>query len=531
MKILIYTPYALDNNSTPVLLDEALTFLEDPAHQVVVVTCQGELKPCLTNAEQSVIRCAECRFSMNLMLRRHQHPRMTYDTLTSFVDSRSEAAIERHQFQYDSLRQVKAIEWEGVNIGLGVVSTYVTMTRNLNPALNEANRDYLDASLRAEARLVTYASRMLDTHKPDLVCLFNGRFGGLRPVLELAKRRGVQAKVSEYTFTTTFEEVRKVEFYNAMPQDFDHVAPIIEDTWHCLPADTREEVATRFYERRRNGQPASDLVYAGKQQGDLLPANWDTSKRNFVIFNSSEDEFFAIGEAVEQYKIFEDQMEGVRFLARTSLRDPSVRLYLRVHPNLSKIPYSYHTSLAALADEFPNLTVISATSKVSTYKLIDACEKVFVFGSTAGVEATFWGKPVVLMGGALYLHLDVAYRAKSLAELEELMFAELTPKPRIGALKYALFIFGERGKPYKYVNFNNRVIDIRGKVLLVPRCYELFGSMVPYMFVIAFFRLLNGISHAWFKKVVMKRIAVEMPPPARDAVPVASRGDGISAVA
>jgi hypothetical protein len=341
----------------------------------------------------------------------------------------------------------------------------------------------------------------------------------------------VQAKVCEYTFATSFEDVRKVEFVNAMPQDFDRVAPIIEDTWKRMPDDRREEVATRFYELRRNGRPASDLAYAAKQQPDLLPPGWDPSKRNYVIFNSSEDEFFAIGEAVEKYNIFEDQMEGVRFLARAAQRDESIRIYLRVHPNLAKIPYSYHTSLARLAEELPNLTVIPADSRVSTYKLMDACEKVFVFGSTTGVEATFWRKPVILMGGALYLHLDVAYRARSLEELEELIFAVLEPKPRLGALKYAMFIFGERGEPYKHVNFNNRVVDFRGKVLLLPRCYEVRGSMVPYMLTVAFFRLLNGASHFWFKKVAMKRIAVEMPERRPDSMPAAPRDDGISAVA
>lgn len=530
MQILIYSPYSIDNNSMPVLLDEAVEFLRDTDNHVVFVTCRGELKPCLTNAEQSAVRCLECRFSTNVITKKIRHARMIHDTLSSFVDADMEAVVDNHRFAYDSLQQVKGVEWEGVNIGLGVVSTYVTMTRNLNPALNKWNRAFLDDSLRAEAKLVVSASRMFGKYKPDLVCLFNGRFVGLRPVFELAVNRGIRTKVMEYTFATSFEEVRKVGFIDAMPQDIDKVTPIIEHNWATRSnVDEKERVAAQFYQRRRSGEPASDLVYAGKQQADLMPADWDPKNRNFVIFNSSEDEFFAIGESFDKYKLFENQLQGIRFLANKTLHDRSIHYFLRVHPHLARIPYNYHTSLAALTDQFPNLSVIPADSPISTYKLIDSCEKVFVFGSTTGVEATFWGKPVVLLGGALYLHMDVAYYPKNLAELDTLVFSVLPPKPRLGALKYALFIFGERGVPYQHVNFNNRVIDIKGKVLLIPRCYEFVGSMIPYMLTIAFFRVLNGLSHFRFKKFTMQKIAEEMQP--LESMHVEASGDRTPVVA
>lgn len=513
MEILVYSPYPLDNNSMPVLLDEAMEYLRDPLNHVLFVTCRGELKPCLTNAEQSSVRCLECRFSTNLLMRRLHHPRLVHETLSSFVDMDRSREVDTFEFDYDSLQQVKNVEWQGVNIGLGVVSTYVTMTRNLNPALNRWNRQFLDDSLRAEAKLVVLASQIFDRYKPDLVCLFNGRFVGLRPVLELAQKRGIRTKVLEYTFSTSLEEVRKVEFFDSMPQDIDNITPIIENTWNNWNRDSdKERVASRFYERRRNGEAASDLVYARNQQPDLMPSDWDPAKRNFVIFNSSEDEFFAIGEAFDKYRLFEDQVQGIRYLASKTLHDRSIHYFVRVHPHLARIPYTYHTNLAALTREFANISVIPADSRISTYNLIDHCEKVFVFGSTVGVEAAFWGKPVVLMGGALYLHLDVAYRPRNLDELDSLVSSVLPPKPRLGSLKYALFLFGERGVPYRHVNFNNLAIEVNGKVLLLPRCYEYRGSMIPYMATVGLFRLLNGLSHLIFKKFTMKKIAVEKQP-------------------
>jgi hypothetical protein len=524
VKILIYNPYSLDNNSAPMMLDEALEYLRDPQSEVVFVTCRGELKPCLTNAEQSRIRCMECMFSTNLLLRGRAHPRLHHESLTTFMDSELSARIANHKFAYDSLAALKKVEWEGVNIGLSVVSTFVSMTRNLNPALNQTTRRFLDDSLRAEATLVALAARMFARHEPDLVCLFNGRFVGLRGILEAAQIRGIRTKVLEYTFSTTLRQLGKVEFYDSLPHDIDKVSPLIESTWRDWnKGDDKEGTAAQFYERRRNGQPASDAVYVGLQRPELLPPDWDSSRRNFVIFNSSEDEFFSIGQSFDKYKLFEDQIEGVRHLARATQNDPTIHYYLRIHPNLAPISYSYHTELAALDTEFSNLTVIPADSAISTYALIDASEKVFVFGSTAGVEATFWGKPVVLMGGAMYLHLDVAYYPATLAELDQLIVATLPPKPRIGALKYALYLFGDRGTPHKHVNFNFRSITIGKKTLHVPGCYEFRGSILPYASVAATFRLLNGLSHLRFKLFTMKQLSAELPMPAVPSPVPASR--------
>jgi len=254
---------------------------------------------------------------------------------------------------------------------------------------------------------------------------------------------------------------------------------------------------------------ASDSVYVDLQDPSLLPAQWDNRKRNFVIFNSSEDEFFCVGESFDRHKLFPSQVDGVRFLVEKAAADPSIHFYLRVHPNLRDVPFSYHTALPRLFSSYRNMTVIPAASPVSTYRLMHNSEKVFVFGSTAGVEAAYWGKPVVLMGGAAYRDLDVVYCPNTLNDLESLIQPRLDPKPRVGALKYALFLYGERGRTHSYVNFDFRELRIGRKRLPLPLCYAYRGSILPYLGVVAFFRLLNFIPHLAFKTLTMKRLSVE----------------------
>jgi hypothetical protein len=385
------------------------------------------------------------------------------------------------------------------------------MTRNLEPELLGENRRFIDGMLQSSALLVEALTRIVDDYNPERICVFNGRFCGLRPIFELGRARHIQTEVYECTFSGDRDLQRKVKFTNALPHDIDNNTAIIEDNWNQKAAESdRAANAALFFERRRRSEPASDKVYTAGQHDGLMPDNWDESKRNFVIFNSSEDEFFCVGESFDKYKLFESQIEGIRYLLEQSVNDATIQYYLRVHPNLRGIPFRYHAGLKEIFGGYRNITVIEANSPISTYCLIDKCEKVFVFGSTTGVEAAYWGKPVVLMGGAFYLHLDVAYYAQSLSELNELIVKKLQPKPRLGALKYALFIFGERGERPKHLDFDYYTLSVGKKSLVIPRCYAIKGSIFPYILLLGFFRTLNLLSHIRFKRSTVPKMMVEV---------------------
>jgi hypothetical protein len=117
---------------------------------------------------------------------------------------------------------------------------------------------------------------------------------------------------------------------------------------------------------------------------------------------------------------------------------PDLHFYLRIHPNLKGVTHRDHMDLYQLK-QYPNITIIPPESMVSTYALMDACEKVVTFGSTTGVEASYWGKPSILVGRSYYEMLDACYHVKSKEELAEALKAQLAPKDRLGADKYGYF--------------------------------------------------------------------------------------------
>ncbi len=510
MKILFYSPYPLDNPSMPIMLDYALDLLQDNSNYVLFLTCDGIIKRCDINYEGSILRCAECRLSKNLLTSRLNHKNFQHQVISKYL---SESAIERiksHRFDLTSTETIKKANYRGINLGLGVLSSYMSLTRNLEPKLEGVLCSYMDSMLKSSALLSEAILEAVESFQPDIICLFNGRYGGVRPVFEIGINKKIKTEVLECTYGNDLGILRKVKFDNALPHDIDNSTIVIENNWQAT-SNSKQGIknAVQFFKRRKISETASDKVYTGNQIKGLLPASWDASKRNFIIFNSSEDEFFCVGESFDKYKLFDNQINGIKFLVEQTADIQNVHLYLRIHPNLKNINYKYHRTLMECFNNYKHITVIKADSPISTYKLIDECEKVFVFGSTAGVEAAYWKKPVILMGGSFYMHLGVAYYPKSMSELNDLIIKTLPCKPRVGTLKYAAFLYGERGDRPKHMNFDRVPLMVANKTLFIPRCYELFGSMIPYFILLSFFRLINIYSHLRFKLFTLPSLMIE----------------------
>ena len=104
----------------------------------------------------------------------------------------------------------------------------------------------------------------------------------------------------------------------------------------------------------------------------------------------------------------------------------------------------------SLALDLPGVTVIPPESEVSTYELMRAADVVVSSGSTAGVEATFWGKPSVLAGRSLYSGLGACHEPESVEELLDMLEdPALGQADHEGALRYGFFQ-ATRGEPFRY---------------------------------------------------------------------------------
>jgi hypothetical protein len=260
----------------------------------------------------------------------------------------------------------------------------------------------------------------------------------------------------------------KVAFNNVLPHNVKDNLWRVDKCWDSYSEKEAIGLGHSFFNNRRTGVVAGDKVYINSQKEGKVPNNWDDSKTNIVIFNSSEDEFMAIGYEYEELAKFDTQLTGIKTILKEFDGQEDYQFYIRVHPNLSSVKYKYHTDLYKLEDEFSNVEVIHANDDISTYGLMDKADKVIVFGSSMGLEASYWGKPTILLGWALYYYSEVCYIPNSKEELFIMIKESLKPINNLNQLKMglylykkeALFIDGE--EQFKYLDYNSKQSKLFG---------------------------------------------------------------------
>ncbi|MCK9154959.1 MAG: hypothetical protein M0P12_02480 [Paludibacteraceae bacterium] len=486
MKILFYHSCSFYKAPFCELIDEAEK-LSREGNEVYFATCNGVMNCCFSNPTNNKYDCDVCNFSVKKSLKLLSN--------ANIIDLKKYLVEKAYDWQYSNVTELKHVKYKEVQIGFAVVSYYISKTRNLNPKITSETKQYFDGLLTQASRLTDALDNLIKEIAPDKICIFNGRFFETRPAYELALNKNIPIDIYELIGGRK-APYYKVIFQNSLPHNLPYLKKLINSGWEnsTKTEEEKTKIGKSFFERRRNGIEAGDKVYIGNQVAGMLPSNWDKSKKNVVIFNSSEDEFASVGDEYDKYALFPSQMEGIRSILEMHAGNDNIHFYLRIHPNLTNIKYRYHTDLYDIDKEFDNITIIPAGEKISTYALMDEADKVIVFGSTTGIEAAYWNKPVILLAGAIYYFDDVCYVPQTKEELKELVETENLPskKEEETCLKFGFyFLDTERSiskNSYHYFNYNSYDVTFGGMTFHGTYCQKMLGSHKLYAYVIAFMR-------------------------------------------
>jgi len=179
----------------------------------------------------------------------------------------------------------------------------------------------------AAASVYKSVHRHLLNRRYERVYVYNGRQAIMRAVLRASQDVGVDCFCHEKGGTLDRYSI----FKNALPHDREYFRESMTKAWEEAGKEERTQIAKEFFEERRNAVDQTWFSYIKDQEPGRLPENWDASKRNIVIFNSSEDEFTAIG-AQWDSQIYSSQFQGIEKLVSDSVGVSGVHFYLRVHP-------------------------------------------------------------------------------------------------------------------------------------------------------------------------------------------------------
>ncbi len=443
MNILIASVFSIDSYSRGIMPDVLQSQLDKfPDANIHYLTCSNTFDVCYFNIHKQPDVCYRCKTGVKntLELVSGNFNHLKISDIISAENMQQAASFYRHKAIIDFDHT-----FENFEVGAATLSTYISRSRDRD--LHHVDQKYVKELAVNALSLYLGLQEFLEKEKIDLVYNFNGRQDYVRAVL--------RASLSKNINCYNVERARlggNVEFYkNVLPHNIRYKANLVEQCWADseLPEAKKKEIGANFFNRQETGESIIFQSFTKKMKKGELPDYLLNGNKNIVLFNSSDDEFAALG---EEYKnpFFKNQNEGLKFL--TGLfgeRLKGYNLIIRMHPNLAGVTHEFVNEIRELHQKHPNIYVVTPESGTDSYALMEHAQKVMSFGSTTGLEAASRQIPVILLGKGIYYYSNVAYIPKNKEGIENLLISELKPKPLKNVLKFG-FYFLKGAKKTKY---------------------------------------------------------------------------------
>ena len=486
MKVIVFAPYVAVSPHGETDLEIIQRHL-DAGDEVIHLHCNGTMMTCDFNQKHKFSGCCRCIQSQKNGLKLLSKPIPSISFLNLTPTNRQELAVLQKKFT--SMNELKELKVENFDIGWAVLSSIISRIRDPYPDTTTALSSFIARFVVTAYSVYRSIQNHLDKFPVDRVYVFNGRFAPCRAVLRACQSRNTPCFLHERGHDLKHFAL----FENNMPHEVDYFEKEIRQEWDRGNENPqREELGAKFYTDRAKGIVHSGISFTKGQKAKLLPPNWDAAQTNIVIFNSSEDEFAAIGDSY-QNPIYTNQFEGLEKIIQ-SLQDyqDKIHIYLRIHPNLLNVDNADVRALQKLRAK--HLTLIALGDPDSTYALICHADKVLTFGSTVGIEAVYWGKPSILAGQSLYRNLGATYNPRTHEELICMAVRNLEPKDKTGALMYGYF-YNTFGIPYKYYTPTGLCEGLFKGVPIKPK---------PTVWNQVVFRIRTFLPYRWFFMLITR---------------------------
>lgn len=472
MNILIFSSFHLP----PLFLGLNLEFIQrniDLGNKVYLIDCNGSFSECGFNPYKLKYMCEICKYRENKGLN-FIDGNVNRISIKNIVEESDKEEANNYISNLDKIE--KHHIYKDFEVGEAVLSSYISKTRD---KIFEQNSDQVILKKLAYNSIISYEGlkRFILKESIEKVFLFNGRWDMYRAAMSAARSNKVDLEIFENYRAGGYSE----NFGNNLPHNISNQVKLIEEHWdNNSNKKDKTQIAEDFFSRKKNGEDLLDKSYTKNQIKGKLPSGLDQNKKTFVLFNSSEDEFAAVGKEFDN-PFFKDQTEGILFLNEYFIKHPEYQLIIRMHPNLTGLIKEYLSPLYALENKHSNILLIKPEDDIDTYQLMDISDTVISFGSTAGLEAAYWGKPVILLGKCFYFFANVCYVPSSVNEIKELIEANLQPLERLNTLKFGYYFATGGSKTKYYHNDSNGDIFFKKHYLNeLPEWFKVYYKALKF---------------------------------------------------
>lgn len=382
---------------------------------IYYIRCKNNISSCFANPQNNYLTCLSCISRVENGIK-HLQKFINSDRLKIFdYNYFSHINFENYKnnFNFFNINELRAIEYKGYDIGYAVLSSLVSYCRDHEPDLSK-HKKIIDELIISGSFLYDFYDAFLNHFSFDFVFIFNGRFNENRPLLRLCQNKGINFFTHERSGLLNKYLLR----FNDTPHSLDATAKEIEDLWKNGIED-RLVLGKAFFDKRKGKIEESWYSYTKNQKEGLLPSEFDSSKFNITIFNSSLDEY----EGLEGFGplFYKNDNEGIDQICSSLKFNKLITIYLRVHPNLKYLDNSQNRFINKILSKHNNLIIIKAEEEIDTYELMHKSDLILTFGSTLGVEAANVGKNVILLSKSSYQNLDCVLIPESHSDLIDLI--------------------------------------------------------------------------------------------------------------
>ncbi len=432
-RVLIYAPLAYSTPHFETDLEIAQRHL-DLGDNVELVLCDAELKSCQLNPAHETPRCVQC-VSRSLQGPAQLSAPVTTRQILASLTAADQAELEKLPQEFSDQDALRHYTFAGFDAGMATLSSIIDFARTLIIDTRQ-HAELIRRTLHASVATFLAMKRLLGTQPYDRVYIYNGRWSMMRSAVRACEQLGI----TYYTHERGSDFGKFVVYRDVLPHDKASFRERTRRAWNEAAGHPATlALGEGFFHERRARVEKTWFSHSKAQEQGRLPSDWNRDARRLVLFTSSEFEYAAIsGTAIG--RIYPTQVAGLRCIALAlAARSPASHLWVRVHPNdLSPVAITRWTGAVA---GLSNVTLILPGESVDSYALMEKAERILTFGSTMGIEATFWGRTAICADFSFYEGLDAQYEATSEDELLDLLVREpLPPKSRECALRYGYYL-------------------------------------------------------------------------------------------
>lgn len=472
--VLVYSHISLWERQLAMTLELVLK-LRNQGHNVFLVLCQSELHACPANPNHHLTFCAKCRLqSKNLV-----ETLLPDDVQIVKLLDNLKSVKKFHVHDFENQKGFENLTHREAPLGHLVLSQLVDDVSDLKISLGMLRTRGIEL-LNMAVNLFDWSVDTLERLNIDEVYVWNGRRCSDGPVLHAAGLLGI----AKYCFISGATQDRIFTQANAL-HSLTEWRRSIDFFCNQHSIETIRKLGNRFFvDQASNKNPfygSEGIMNVGE-------------KSKMSIFTSTLWENFNLPEFKSLPSDFANPYDLIERVCLDARLVEQFDITVRWHPNLvSAGPYE-QDEIRRVMKSTPMVHHLPPKSEVNSYSLLEISDLVVSTGSTIGIEATYFGKPSILLGTAIYSGLDAVFEPKSYEEFIELVSGPIYSKNKDQALKYGAFMAGF-GKRLTFVNYDP---------ILENFSYSNTGVFGKFSAIFKLFELIKTITLNVFKSFTQK---------------------------